>query len=189
MNNRENIKQLIKNHNDRLQILREHRAIAGITADPKYILEIRQIESTLEDLQIELEALEKDSNSAKRQETIEPVQLHLDVKEGLPFELQQKIVGFLASLPNIHSYGDRLALVNSAGLDPMLTGEIDFTQSSRNFLNSLIPILTNYGRLKDGRSALEAILEAAKNCVGMDRRAFCNELIQELSMASREASI
>lgn len=48
------------------------------------------------------------------------------------------------------------------------------------FCQLLVENLIKYGKLEDGRDALEAVLESAKNRVGRDKSEYCDMLIQEL---------
>lgn len=98
----------------------------------------------------------------------------------LPFELHSKIVEFLTSLPNIHDSSAQRAFIFSAGLDSRLQKRINYSGSPEQFFQLLVSTLTDYGVVKDGRNALEAILETAKNSVGKDRKEYCDALIQEL---------
>lgn len=100
-------------------------------------------------------------------------------KMELPIELNRNIVNFLTSLSYIYDSKGQLAFINSATLDPQLKSNIKFPGSSREFVDLLVPQLVEYGKLADGRYALEAILEAAKGHVGQDKRNFCDQLIQE----------
>lgn len=98
----------------------------------------------------------------------------------LPVSLHEKIVDFLTSLPQIHNDKTQQALIYSAGLDPQLQKQIVFGGSALQFVHELVVTLYNYKMLKDGRYALEAILEAAKSSVGQDRKEHCENLLQEL---------
>ncbi len=98
----------------------------------------------------------------------------------LPLELNQKIIQFLTSLPNIHDSNSRSALIYSASLDERLQNMINASGAPAQFFPQLVPILLNYGKLRDGRDALEAVLGAAKNSVGQEKRAYCDALIREL---------
>ncbi len=97
----------------------------------------------------------------------------------LPRKLNNKIVDFLSSMPNIHDDNMRRALIDRAGLDLRLQDQIAFTGSSAPFFQTLVPILIQYGTLEDGRHALEAVLESAKSYVGQNRQDYCDTLIQE----------
>lgn len=55
--------------------------------------------------------------------------------------------------------------------------QISFEEPAFVFFQKLLPVLIQYGRLEDGRDPLEAILEATKELIGTDKRAYCNELI------------
>ncbi len=98
----------------------------------------------------------------------------------LPLTLQQKIVDFLISLPTIQDTNSQQAFIQSVGFDSQLLDKINFAASSDQFFKLLIPILLGYGKLKDGRHALEAVLEAAKGYVGQDRQKECDEILQAL---------
>ena len=102
----------------------------------------------------------------------------------LPVALHRKIVDFFTSLPMIDDRNGRRAFIHSAALDAQLQGQIEFPGSSRQFIELLVPQLVRYGQLKDGRHALEAVLESAKNYVGQDRGEDCNRLLQELRAIS-----
>jgi len=54
MTRQDDIKQLITNHSRRLQILKEQQALAGLSVEPKILLEIEDIEATIANLQTEL---------------------------------------------------------------------------------------------------------------------------------------
>ncbi|MCP4370128.1 MAG: hypothetical protein GY797_18745 [Deltaproteobacteria bacterium] len=98
----------------------------------------------------------------------------------VPVELNNKIVEFLKSLPNIHDSNSQRALLLIAGLDTELQDQIYFSGPPAQFFQLLIPTLLSYGKLKDGRNAVEAVLEAAKNSVGQDKKDYCDMLIQDL---------
>lgn len=98
----------------------------------------------------------------------------------LSVELKKKIFNFLTSLPNIHDNDGQKAFIEHAALDEQLQRQIKFPGSAAQFFGLLVPVLVQYGQLKDGRNALVAVLEAAKDRVGRNRRAECDELIQEV---------
>ncbi len=77
---------------------------------------------------------------------------------GVPVELNNKIVEFLKSLPNIHDSNSQRALLLTAGLDTELQDQIYFSGPPTQFFQLLIPTLLSYGTLQDGRDALEAVL-------------------------------
>ncbi len=98
----------------------------------------------------------------------------------LSLELHQKIVSFLESLPNIEPSNSRHALINSASLDQEIQKQIVFSEPVSSFFQSLVPLLFDYGDLRDERDALEAVLEAAKDSVGKKKREACDKLIEDL---------
>lgn len=98
----------------------------------------------------------------------------------LPVELRKKIIDFLASLPNIHDSQAQQALIYQAGLDFQLYSQIPVGKPIAQFVPGLVAILTQFGKLDDGRNALEAVLETAKKQIGTDRREQCERLLEEL---------
>lgn len=99
-------------------------------------------------------------------------------------EFHNQIVEFLTSLPNIHDKGERRALIYSAGLDKELEDQIEFEGATAQFCQLLVNMFERYGTLKDGRSALVALLETAKDKVGLEGEAYCDELTQQLQHPS-----
>ncbi len=97
----------------------------------------------------------------------------------LPPALHIRIAKFLTSLPNISNPQVQQALISASALEPELKSQIVFPGASFIFVEALIPTLLDYGTLRDGRYALEAVLEAAKNLVGTDRKAECAQLLEK----------
>lgn len=95
-------------------------------------------------------------------------------------ELQDKIINFLKSLPNISETKGRRAFICSAGLDPQLEAQLPFDEAPAQFAPLLLSKLIKYGKLNNGQYALEVVLETAKNYVGQDREAYCEDILQEL---------
>ncbi|MCP4110986.1 MAG: toll/interleukin-1 receptor domain-containing protein [Desulfobacteraceae bacterium] len=98
----------------------------------------------------------------------------------LPFTIKNKVVDFIESIPNIHDKGGRYSLIYSASLDKQLINLIIFDGPTNQFCQLLVQTLVSYGKLEDGRDALEAVMIAAKENVGHDRRKNCDDIIQEL---------
>ncbi|GAK60036.1 putative signal transduction protein with Nacht domain protein [Candidatus Vecturithrix granuli] len=99
----------------------------------------------------------------------------------LPGTLRNKIIDFLQSLPNIGDIRGRQAFIYSVGLDSKLQDQIVFDEPPAQFIPLLVKRLLDYGQISDKRNALEAVLKVAKNYVGLDRKAYCDELLAELS--------
>ncbi|MCP4699937.1 MAG: hypothetical protein GY862_24265 [Gammaproteobacteria bacterium] len=97
----------------------------------------------------------------------------------LSHDLQQQIVDFLTSIPNIQESKQQQTLIFSAGLDQRLQGQMDFSSAPAQFVPVLVETLLKYGNLEDGRHALAAVLEAAKQYVGQNRQAECDELLRQ----------
>jgi eukaryotic-like serine/threonine-protein kinase len=104
----------------------------------------------------------------------------------LPVELQNKIIDFLISLPNIHDSEAQRALLYLSGLDTQLQAQIPIGMPPAQFIPSLIAILLDYGAMDDNRHALEAVLEATKQYVGQDRKIYCDTLVEELRALIKE---
>ena len=98
----------------------------------------------------------------------------------LSLNLQKKVIEFLLSLPNISDSDSQKALIYQAGLDSELQAQILFGRSTAQFVPLLVLTLSKYGKLKDGRYALEAILVAAKSSVGEDRKIYCDTLLHDI---------
>lgn len=104
------------------------------------------------------------------------------VEKKLPIPLQHAIANFLMSLPNLETQEGQRAFILQAGVDPELRAQLAFGQPVAQFVPILISRLLQYGTLSDGRPALEAVLEAARNWVGLNGQAECNALLQELRL-------
>lgn len=104
----------------------------------------------------------------------------------LPVTLYNGIVDFLTSLPNIDDIDTQRVIIYRAGLEQELQTQISFSKPSAQFASLLVATLVGYGILKDGRNALESVLEAAKHFVGSDGKKDCDALIQELQVHSKE---
>jgi hypothetical protein len=108
---------------------------------------------------------------------LQPMADGVAVRQTLPAELQQQIVVFLTDLPTIRDSHSQQAFLNSAGLDDALLNQLPVGQPPAQFVNLLVSTCLKYGRLQDGRPAIEAILNAAKGNVGIDRQQACDILI------------
>lgn len=101
------------------------------------------------------------------------------MKTTLPAALQKKIIDFLTELPNVSTDTEQKAFIQPAVLDAQLQRQIKFPGATLQFFTLLVPMLAEYGDLEDGRNALEAILEAAKDLVGPNRQTHCEDLIEQ----------
>ncbi len=112
-------------------------------------------------------------------------------KENLVSRLQQrnllfqKIVDFLLALPCADTPEGRRTLVVSAQLDMNLANQIHCDTTAIEFFQCLVQTLFKYGKLEDGRNSLEAILETAKQYIGIDKQEECDQLILELQNLSQ----
>ena len=96
----------------------------------------------------------------------------------LPFAIQQQMIAFLTRLPNLHDPAGQRALVYSAGLDKSIQDQLQFGLPVAQFVPMLVTILSNHERLADGRLALVALLETARQSVGKDTRDECDRLLK-----------
>ena len=92
--------------------------------------------------------------------------------------LTNDIAQFFAALPNISDLNTRKSLIYQAGLGRELEGRILFDGAAIPFCQALTRTLADYGKLADGRDALDAVLQAAKAGVGRDKQAECEQLRQ-----------
>ncbi|MBD3308399.1 NACHT domain-containing protein, partial [candidate division KSB3 bacterium] len=97
----------------------------------------------------------------------------------LPVALYNQISDFLKSLPTLDDVNSRRAFIYASGLDPPLIQQIPFDEPPSQFVPLLVSTLLKYGTLNDGRYALVAVLDTARNYVGHDRNAECEVLIAE----------
>ncbi|MCP4403286.1 MAG: hypothetical protein GY801_39010, partial [bacterium] len=107
-------------------------------------------------------------------------------KQRLPFGLHQKITNFLRSLPNIQESNAQRALLLSAGIDAEVHQQLSVGVAPTQFVQVLVNTLQTYGMLADGRNALVAVLEAAKQNVGQEGKMSCDKLIQDIQSISSE---
>ncbi|MDY0093723.1 MAG: hypothetical protein RBT80_13595 [Candidatus Vecturithrix sp.] len=97
-----------------------------------------------------------------------------------PATLHQRIKDFLGVLPNLADSPAQRAFVASIGLEHSLQQQLHVGLPQGQFVELLVSILSKYGRLADGRQALEALLEAAQQYVGQDRKRYCETLLHAL---------
>ncbi len=93
--------------------------------------------------------------------------------------LKNKIIEFLKSLPTIGGRNGRYALVYRASLDKQLINTINFDEVTNIFCVLFVHNLFEYGTLEDGRVAIVAVLEAAKDFISPTAKEKCNDLIRD----------
>jgi len=108
---------------------------------------------------------------------------------SLSNELKYEISEFLKSIPNIQDPSSQRALIYNSGLDDDLKNQIEIGRSTAHFVTFLIEALVSYGTLKDGREALEAVLETGKSYVGQDRKIYCETLIHAIRNSKANHSV
>jgi len=170
--------------------------LQGITDDLNLYVEIRQNIAKLIDFLrninthplkgADFEPLLKAIRAKIAQDQAQPVAVKEVKTMELSVTLRRQIVDFFMSLPDIYNPGNPQALIQSASLDPQLLSQISFTGAPGQFFQLLLPILLQYGRLRDGRHALQAVLEAAKDLLGDDGRTACDNLIRALGWTPSE---
>jgi hypothetical protein len=111
---------------------------------------------------------------------LQPLPGGMTIRQTLSPNLMQKIVEFLGSLPGLEKEDDRIAWLYSAGLDPSVQRQIQVSGAPVQFFQLLVQTVVVYGRLEDGRLAIEVLLEAAKKRIGQDRQEYCSTIIQEI---------
>jgi hypothetical protein len=93
-----------------------------------------------------------------------------------PFK--EKIIDFILSFgPSTTS--KRESLLIWACLDQKLVNLIDCSSAPIEFVPLLVSKVMEYGKLEDGRDALEAVLGAVRSQVGLEGNTTCDSLIQE----------
>ncbi len=93
-------------------------------------------------------------------------------------ELLIRIRDFLVPHNFLGHWNGRRAISLQAGLDDELMNQVDFEGPTDEFLTLYLKALSNYGKLKDNRDALEAFLEAMKDKVGADDKVAIDEFIK-----------
>lgn len=88
--------------------------------------------------------------------------------------LEQSIPSFLDNAQS------QTAFMNRASLEANLEQQITFGGNASQFCPLLVRALSDYGRMRDGRYALDAVLEAAKDLVGLEKQAECERLLTTL---------
>lgn len=78
-------------------------------------------------------------------------------------DLIRKIINFLQNLPLVNDKDGRLGLLLEANIDQSLLHLISFDGATTVFFQQLVTLLLQYGQLHDGRYALQALLNTAKN--------------------------
>lgn len=90
--------------------------------------------------------------------------------------IYNEIVDFLMGLPSIQNKSGREALIFRAALDPALRSQIEWEVAPAHFCQKSVEMLANYGKLEDGRDPLDALLMAAQELVGGEKRADAEQL-------------
>ncbi len=98
----------------------------------------------------------------------------------IPITLYNDIVTFFLKLPNVHDDTGRRALVYQAGIDDQLFHHITWNTPSAQFFPVFVKQLFQYGKIQDGRYALEAVLGTAKHHVGIGQQKGCDTILQQL---------
>ena len=93
--------------------------------------------------------------------------------------LTNDIAQFFATLPHINEHlNTRKVLIYRMNPDDELVRRIEFTGETRSFCRKLTRTLITYGTMKDGRDALDAVLEALEGNIDQEKQAECDRLRQ-----------
>jgi effector-associated domain 8 (EAD8)-containing protein len=95
-------------------------------------------------------------------------------------QLLSEIRTRLRGYPIFQNEENRRAISLNAGLDEELLSQIDFDGATEKFLTLFLNRLSKYGALKDGRLALQALLEAVKDHVGVTDKEKIDTYIAQL---------
>ena len=96
MARKDDIKKLIENHYRRLQRLREQQALEGISVDPKIVIEIEDIQASIEELQTELKRVEA------VQEPAPPISLPESAEESYEQRMLEQRIDSLKRQLDVH---------------------------------------------------------------------------------------
>ncbi|GAK50703.1 hypothetical protein U14_01936 [Candidatus Moduliflexus flocculans] len=98
----------------------------------------------------------------------------------LPGKLQKEIIDLLLSLPNIQDSDGQKAFISRAAIESKLENQLPFGKPASDFVPLLVRVALKYEKSDDGRYPLEAILQTAKEYVGIDKQQHYDNLIQRL---------
>lgn len=105
----------------------------------------------------------------------------------LPSALNKKITALLAALPDINAEKGQQQLLSKASLDARLRKGIPMGKPAAFFVPLLVRRLADHGRLKDGRHALEAVLEAAHALLeNTKQQKNCAKLLEHVRTLAQE---
>lgn len=127
------------------------------------------------------ESLDFQTGKERDQGSHEPI-------SALPASLNARVIALLTSLPMLADEQGQRAFMYAAGLDAALQAQIRFGLPLAEFVPLLVATVVSYGNLQDGRYAMQAVLETAKQYIGRDRQAVCESLIQEIHAELNSAS-
>lgn len=95
-------------------------------------------------------------------------------------EFLQKFNQYVAFYPSIHSMGGQQTLVLAAGLDENLKSQIQFNSNASTFITLMSSILSQWGKLNDGRDPFAEIIKVIMHSVGQEKRAIGQQLLEIL---------
>ncbi len=95
-------------------------------------------------------------------------------------KLQNEIIELLSALPNMHDSDGQQTFIVQTALDPNLEALIQVGKPPKQFFSLLVPVLVKYGKLDNGKYAIESALEAAKTYTGQDGKTKCEKLINKI---------
>jgi hypothetical protein len=106
MTHQEETKRLINNHHRRRQKLKEQQALQGISADPKIMLEIEDIEAEIERLQVQLAEIKVDETSDNLIDSIPPQPSDVEQMKYYLYVSKFKVDMLWSQIPGIVNEGN-----------------------------------------------------------------------------------
>jgi hypothetical protein len=145
------------------------------------VLFMRSSDGVLWQIEKQQERFKKEEDIPKQDDMPESGQLLPEGRiRNVSVALRRELMDFFTAIPQIAAPGTAHAIIENAGLDAQLRNMIYFSGPPAQFFTLLLTTLIQYGRLEDGRHALIAVLESAKDFAGPDQRASCDKLIHTL---------
>ncbi len=102
------------------------------------------------------------------------------IQSGLSQDLTQQVIEFFSSLPGLEKEDARRAWLYKSGLDNHILQQIQVGGASIQFFPLLVDVLVKHGTLSTGEFALNALLRASQDMVGVNRQKVCKELILQV---------
>lgn len=151
---KEKIKRLIDIHSRRLQSLEEQKAFEGLSADPKIVMEIEDIKRKIEELQTELETIERNTQLPEKQpqKFFKGKKIRVLVGDDDPV----MVLGLEASVQQYPDFeyvgqittpGKALSLIEEIEPDVVIM-DLEWWGDSRAGIDQIEQIITKYSNIK-----------------------------------------